>query len=73
MTKRVLKLPGDRPSRLVVLISGDGSNLQALSEATANPAYGAEIVGVVSDRETAGGLQWAQSQGIPTAAVCLGD
>lgn len=73
MTKRVLTLPGDRPSRLVVLISGEGSNLQALYKATANPAYGAEIVGVVSDRETAGGLQWAQSQGIPTATVCLGD
>lgn len=44
MTKRVLTLPGDRPSRLVVLISGEGSNLQALYKATANPAYGAEIV-----------------------------
>lgn len=73
MTKRVFTLPSDRPSRLVVLISGGGSNLQALYEATTNPAYGAEIVGVVSDRKTAEGLKWAQSQGVPTATVCLGD
>lgn len=73
MTKRVFTLPTNRPSRLVVLISGGGSNLQVLYEATTNPAFGAEIVGVVSDRETAEGLQWAQSQGIPTVAVCLGD
>lgn len=73
MTKRVFTLPDDRPTRLVVLISGVGTNLQALYTATTNAAYGAEIVGVVSDRDTAEGLHWAQSRGIPTATVCLGD
>ncbi|MDK7185088.1 phosphoribosylglycinamide formyltransferase [Winkia neuii] len=48
-------------TRIVVLISGTGSNLKALVQ-----AYGEQIVGVVADRD-APGLQWAK--GIATAQV----
>jgi phosphoribosylglycinamide formyltransferase-1 len=47
-----------------VLISGRGSNLQALIEATVDPAYPAEIVLVVSNRAEAQGLQRAAEAGI---------
>jgi phosphoribosylglycinamide formyltransferase 1 len=50
--------------RVGVLISGRGSNLQALIEATADPAYPAEIVLVVSNRVEAQGLQRAAEAGI---------
>ena len=39
------------PARLVVLISGSGSNLQALLDAAADPAYGAKVVAVGADRD----------------------
>jgi phosphoribosylglycinamide formyltransferase-1 len=42
--------------RVGVLISGRGSNLQALIEAAADPAYPAEIVLVISNRPEAPGL-----------------
>ncbi|TWG12970.1 formyl transferase-like protein [Micromonospora palomenae] len=38
-------------ARLVVLVSGSGSNLQALLDATADPAYGAQVVAVGADRD----------------------
>ncbi|PAZ12665.1 phosphoribosylglycinamide formyltransferase [Streptomyces sp. SA15] len=55
--------------RLVVLVSGSGTNLQALLDAiaTAGPeAYGAEIVAVGADREGIEGLARAERAGIPT-------
>ena len=39
------------PARLVVLVSGSGSNLQALLDATADPSYGAAVVAVGADRD----------------------
>ncbi|GGN57895.1 phosphoribosylglycinamide formyltransferase [Actinoplanes lobatus] len=54
------------PARLVVLISGSGSNLQALLEATADPAYGATVVAVGADRDGIAGLDHAEAAGIPT-------
>ena len=54
------------PARLVVLISGSGSNLQALLEATADPAYGAVVVAVGADRDGIAGLDHATAAGIPT-------
>lgn len=48
---------------LVVLISGRGSNLQALVEA------GLPVTAVISNRADAAGLQYAQAQGIATAVV----
>ena len=55
--------------RLGVLISGRGSNLQALIAACANPAYPAEIPIVISDRADAAGLVRAAAAGIPTIVV----
>jgi phosphoribosylglycinamide formyltransferase 1 len=55
--------------RVGVLVSGRGSNLRALVEACRNPAYPAEIVFVASNNPDAGGLIYANEQGIPTAAV----
>jgi phosphoribosylglycinamide formyltransferase 1 len=55
--------------RLGVLISGRGSNLQALIEAARDPAYPAEIALVVSNREDAAGLARAAAAGIPSTVV----
>ena len=54
------------PARLVVLVSGSGTNLQALLDATADPAYGAEVVAVGADRDGIEGLERARRAGIPT-------
>lgn len=55
--------------RVGVLISGRGSNMQALIDACAEPDFPAEIVLVVSNRADAGGLSKASSHGIATAVV----
>ena len=55
-----------RRARLVVLVSGTGTNLQALLDATADPAYGAEVVAVGADREDIEGLVRAEKAGVPT-------
>ncbi|MGP7959832.1 phosphoribosylglycinamide formyltransferase [Sanguibacter sp. A247] len=60
-------------ARLVVLVSGTGSNLKALLDAHDDPAYGARVVGVVADRPGAGGLGHARDAGVPTAVVRVGD
>ncbi len=52
--------------RLVVLVSGTGTNLQALLDATADPAYGAEVVAVGADRDGIEGLARAERAGLPT-------
>lgn len=65
--------PAGRPARLVVLVSGGGSNLAALLEACADPAYGAVVVGVGADREGTGGVDLAAARGIPTFVTRLGD
>ncbi|MEV4118923.1 phosphoribosylglycinamide formyltransferase [Micromonospora sp. NPDC049645] len=53
-------------ARIVVLISGSGSNLQALLEAAADPAYGAQVVAVGADRDGIAGLDRADAAGVPT-------
>jgi phosphoribosylglycinamide formyltransferase-1 len=55
--------------RVGVLISGRGSNLQALIGAAADPRYPAEIVTVISNRTDAQGLQRAASAGIPQHVI----
>lgn len=55
--------------RVGVLISGGGSNLQALIDAAADPAYPAEIVLVISNRADAFGLQRAARAGIATKVI----
>ncbi|WP_042437294.1 phosphoribosylglycinamide formyltransferase [Streptacidiphilus albus] len=54
------------PARLVVLVSGSGTNLQALLDAAADPGYGASIVAVGADRDSIAGLERAERAGIPT-------
>ncbi len=56
------RTPG--PARLVVLVSGSGTNLQALIDAVADPGYGAEIVAVGADRDGIAGLERAGRAGI---------
>jgi phosphoribosylglycinamide formyltransferase 1 len=53
-------------ARLVVLVSGSGTNLQALIDACADPAYGAEIVAVGADRDGIAGLDRARAVGVET-------
>ncbi len=54
------------PARLVVLVSGAGTNLQALLDAAADPSYGASVVAVGADRDGIEGLARAQRADIPT-------
>lgn len=55
--------------RTAVLISGRGSNLQALLDAAADPAYPAEIALVLSNVADAQGLARAEKAGIPTKTI----
>lgn len=59
-------MPVTEPARIVVLVSGSGSNLQALLDATADPAYGARVVAVGADRDGIAGLDRAGAAGVPT-------
>jgi phosphoribosylglycinamide formyltransferase-1 len=56
----------ETPLRVVVLVSGAGTNLQALLDAAADPAYGAAVVAVGADRDAIEGLARAERAGIPT-------
>lgn len=62
-----------QPAKLVVLVSGTGTNLQALIDAARKPGYGAEIVAVGADRPEIAGLERAQQAGIPTFVVAPND
>jgi phosphoribosylglycinamide formyltransferase 1 len=55
--------------RLGVLVSGRGSNLQALIDAASDPAYPAEIALVISNRDDAAGLARAAAAAIPAVVV----
>jgi phosphoribosylglycinamide formyltransferase 1 len=61
------------PARLLVLVSGEGTNLQALIDAGRDPAYGAQVVAVGADRTGIYGLARAQQAGVPTFTVRLAD
>ena len=54
------------PARLVVLVSGSGTNLQPLLDATGDPAYGARVVAVGADRDDIEGLRRAERFGVET-------
>jgi phosphoribosylglycinamide formyltransferase-1 len=56
---------------IVVLVSGRGSNLQAICSAIDAGTCDANIVGVVSDRKKAAALSFADARGIPTRIVPL--
>ncbi len=55
--------------KTAVLVSGRGSNLQALIDASLAPSYPAEIVRVISNVPGAHGLERAAAAGIPTATI----
>ncbi len=58
-----------RRKRVCVLISGRGSNMEALIAAARQPECSYEIVGVISNRPDAGGLETAAREGIATTVV----
>jgi phosphoribosylglycinamide formyltransferase-1 len=60
------------PFRLVVLASGNGSNLQAILDRL-HGRDGIEIVGVASDKAGARALDRAREAGVPTGTFPLGD
>ena len=55
--------------KVVVLISGNGTNLQALIDACIEPSYPAEIVLVISNKANAKGISRAREAGITTRIV----
>ncbi|HEY7521080.1 MAG TPA: phosphoribosylglycinamide formyltransferase [Methylomirabilota bacterium] len=64
--------PGSRgltPLAVGVLVSGRGSNLQALLDACARPGYPARIAVVISDREHAPALERARAAGVETVWI----
>ena len=60
-------------ARLVVLVSGGGTNLQALLDASADPAYAASVVAVGADRDGIEGLARAERAGVATFVERVGD
>ncbi|MBB4286636.1 phosphoribosylglycinamide formyltransferase [Roseospira goensis] len=54
---------------VAILISGRGSNMQALATACADPTFPARVALVLSNEPAAPGLGWAADQGLPTAVV----
>lgn len=65
--------PARRPGRVVVLVSGTGTNLQALLDACADPAYGAVVVAVGADRPGIAALARAEQAGLPTFVLAVSD
>ena len=55
--------------RIVILISGRGSNMQAIAERCADQRWPAQVVAVVANRPDAAGLAWAAARGIATEVV----
>ena len=69
------RAPSAAPARLVVLVSGSGTNLQALLDAIADDpeGYGARIVAVGADRYHTTGLERAERAGLPTFVCKVGE
>lgn len=61
------------PARLVVLVSGTGTNLQALLDACADPSYGAVVVAVAADRPGTTAVDRAAQAGIETFVLPVTD
>jgi phosphoribosylglycinamide formyltransferase 1 len=55
--------------RIVILISGRGSNMRSIVEACAAERWPAQVVAVISNRPDAAGLGFAEARGIATAVV----
>ncbi|WP_305823303.1 phosphoribosylglycinamide formyltransferase [Massilia brevitalea] len=54
---------------IVILISGRGSNMEAVVRTARSEGWPARVAAVISNRADAGGLAFAQAHGIPTAVV----
>jgi len=63
----------DRPIRVAILISGRGSNMQALAEAVAVENLPVDICTVLSNRADAAGLDWAREHGLPAEILAHRD
>ena len=55
--------------RIVILLSGRGSNLQSIHQACAAEGWPARVVAAISNRPAAEGLAWAAGQGIACVAL----
>ena len=64
-----LESPTPHKAKLVILISGRGSNMVSIINAIEQDGLAADIVAVISNRPDAPGLDYAQQAGITTAAV----
>ncbi len=75
MASAASRPPGTPPARLVVLVSGSGTNLQALLDAIADDpeGYGARVVAVGADRKDIAGLERAKAAGLPTFVCRVAD
>ncbi len=65
--------PSAARKKVVVFISGGGSNMLSLARAAAEPDFPAEIIAVISDKAEAGGLTKAAALGIPTLSFVRKD
>lgn len=72
MANQVDPVPGP-PARVVVLVSGSGTLLQALLDVAGRPDFPARIAAVGADRGGIEGLARADRAGVPSFVVCLGD
>jgi len=72
-TVRIPRSPDSPPLRVVVLVSGGGSNLGALLDAESDPGFGVRVVAVGADRTDIGGLARADGAGRPTFTVRVRD
>lgn len=59
----------NKKCRLVILISGRGSNMQSIIETIKNKQLNAEVVAVIANKVDAKGIQWAQQQGLHTEVL----
>jgi phosphoribosylglycinamide formyltransferase 1 len=64
---------GAAPGDIVVLVSGAGTNLQALLDAAADPAFGVRVAAVGADRDGVEGLARARRAGVPTFVCPVAD
>lgn len=64
--------PPIAPARILVLVSGSGSNMRDLVTASEDPAWGGKIVSVLADRDCEA-IRWAGERGIPTGVLALKD
>ncbi len=67
--RSAMNLPQPAPHRIIILISGRGSNMQVIVQRCVAQAWPAQVVAVLADRPAAAGLAIAQAQGITTGVV----